>query len=113
MDDDIGDVSVNEHLTGREIGQLRRRNAAVRASDPEVLRGLLLSKTIKELGIGICDFRSPRFVPLEKIIQGLHANSLTQRLMAQLTLSVRGDEGVILGRLSSGRESSKLLYPPG
>ena len=88
MDDDIGDVSVNEHLAGREIGQLRRRNPAVRASDPEVLRGLLLGKTIKELGVGICDFRSPRFVPLEKIIQGFHANSLTQRSMRQRTPGV-------------------------
>ena len=45
---DIGDVAVNEHLTGRQVDDLVGRHAAVGAADPKNL-GLLLLGEIGEI----------------------------------------------------------------
>ena len=46
VDDDVGDVAVDEHLARREVNQLRRGHARVRAPDPQVLRRLLPRRRI-------------------------------------------------------------------
>lgn len=72
MRNDVGDVSVDEHLSGCEIDQLSRRHPAIRATDPEVVWGLLMREAVKELRIGPSDFCSPGPVPRKKIIQAAH-----------------------------------------
>jgi hypothetical protein len=42
MDDDVGDVAMDEQLARIEVDELVRGNAAVGAADPQVLRRLLL-----------------------------------------------------------------------
>ena len=51
MHDDVGDVAVHEHLARRQPDDLVRRNAAVRAADPQVLGRLSLDERGKELGV--------------------------------------------------------------
>ena len=41
VDDDVGDVAVDEQLAGQQADDLVGRHAAVRAADPQVLRRLL------------------------------------------------------------------------
>jgi hypothetical protein len=47
--DDVGDVAVHEELAREEIDDLVGRDPAVRASDPEVLRMLLLYEALEEV----------------------------------------------------------------
>jgi len=81
MGDDVGDVSVDEHFSGRQIDQLRGWHPAIRATDPEVVWGLLMRQAVEELRISLCDSRSPCPIPRKKIIQSAHANILPQRLV--------------------------------
>ena len=48
MDDDVGDVAMDEQLARVEIDQLVGGNAAVGAADPQVLRPLLLEQAAEE-----------------------------------------------------------------
>ena len=45
---EIGDVPVHEHLAGVETDDLIRRHAAVGATDPQVLGGLLAHEPLEE-----------------------------------------------------------------
>jgi len=78
---------MDEHLPGREIGQLGRWDSAIRAADPEVRRGLLMRETRKELRISAPEFCRPRPVTRKKIIQALHTNSLLQGRIRHLTIA--------------------------
>jgi len=49
--DDVGDVPMDEELAGQETDDLVRRNAAVRASDPQVPRLLLARQPREEVGV--------------------------------------------------------------
>ena len=51
VDDDVGDVAVDEHLAGQQADDLVGRHAAVGAADPEVLRRLLAGQPAEELGV--------------------------------------------------------------
>ena len=51
VDDDIGDVAMDEHFAGREADDLVGRHPAVGATDPEVAWGLLARKPFEELGV--------------------------------------------------------------
>jgi hypothetical protein len=48
VDDDVGDVAVDEQLARLEVDELVGRDAAVGAADPQVLRRLLLQKAGEE-----------------------------------------------------------------
>jgi hypothetical protein len=51
MNDDIGHIAMNKHLSGREIDELCGRDAAIGTSDPQVLGVLLLRKPLKKARI--------------------------------------------------------------
>ncbi len=46
--DDIGDIAVDEDFSGRETGDLIGGHAAIRTTDPQVLRALLIGEFGKE-----------------------------------------------------------------
>jgi hypothetical protein len=48
MNDQVGDIPVNEQFAGLEADDLVRRHPAVRASDPEMFRGLLVRQPFEE-----------------------------------------------------------------
>lgn len=67
MDDLVRDVTVDEQLTGQQADDLIRRDAAVRTSDPQMLRILLLSKLFEEIRLFLPDSLRPLTVAIEEI----------------------------------------------
>ena len=59
MDDDVGDVTVDEQFTRRHTQQFIGRHAAVRAADPQVFRGLLRSEGLEKAGVFFHHRRRP------------------------------------------------------
>ncbi len=62
MDDQIGDVAMHKNFTGQQAHNLVGRNPAIRASNPEVFRTLLMREFLKEFGVIFRDLRGPAFV---------------------------------------------------
>ena len=52
MDDDIGDVAVDEDFAGNQADDLIGRHTAVGAADPKILRRLLFCQCCKVPGLG-------------------------------------------------------------
>lgn len=69
MDDNIGDVAMHQQLARREANDLVGGHAAVSATDPEVLRGLLCGQTREELGILTSRLGSPRAIVVEELFE--------------------------------------------
>ena len=73
VDDEVGDVAVDEHLAGREPRQLRRRHAAVRAADPQETRRLLLGERAEKPRLLRLYALRPGSIILKQFFQVLHA----------------------------------------
>ncbi len=58
----VGNITMDEELAGREIDDLVSGHAAIGASYPEILRGLLSFETPKKLGIRGHHPRRPRSI---------------------------------------------------
>lgn len=69
FDDDVGDVAVDENLTGCEAGDLVGGHAAVRTTNPEVLGALLVGEFAEKLWIVGVDIGGPLAVALEEVSQ--------------------------------------------
>ncbi len=68
MDDDVGDVAMDEKFARREIDDFVRRDAAVGAADPEILRRLLARKLEKEIRLLPADPFGPGFIFFEEVM---------------------------------------------
>jgi hypothetical protein len=68
VDNQVGNISVDEKLTRQKADDLIGRDAAVRASDPKVIRRLLMRECREEVRIAGVDAVSPSTVVLEKDI---------------------------------------------
>ena len=66
VDDDVGHVAMDEQFAGRETDDFVRRDAAVGATDPEILRRLLAGKFEKEIRLLPSDTFRPGFVFFEE-----------------------------------------------
>ena len=67
--DDVGDVAVDEHVARRQPDDLVRRDAAVRAADPQILGCLSLGESGEEIRI-LRDRRCrPGAVALEELVE--------------------------------------------
>jgi hypothetical protein len=76
MDDEIGNVSVDEDFTGQLAHNLVGGHTAVGAANPEVTGRLLFGKLEEKFGILLADARGPFSVAFEKMVKGLHVNCL-------------------------------------
>ncbi len=74
VDDDVGDVAVDEELARREIDEVVRRHAAVGAADPEILRRLLLQEAGEEAGPRGFHLLRPPAVVLEQFAEIGHGH---------------------------------------
>ena len=72
VDDDVGDVAVDEHFAGQQADDFVGRHAAVRAADPQILGVLLLGERGEEARLPRFDFRGPCAVVGEEMIQVRH-----------------------------------------
>lgn len=70
--DDVRDVSVDENLAGHETNDLVCRNSAVRTSDPEIGRSLLLREIGEELGVLLAHLACPIAIAFEEVLELLH-----------------------------------------
>ena len=66
MNDDVGDVTVDENSPGARSDDLVCRNAAVRTANPQIRRRLLLLQVRKEVRVTLDHARSPEGVVLEQ-----------------------------------------------
>lgn len=67
--DDVGDVAMDENLAGGEACDLIGGHAAVRATDPKVLRALLVGEFAEKIRVVGMDIGGPLAVALEEVIQ--------------------------------------------
>jgi hypothetical protein len=65
VNNDVRDVSMNEHLTWVEADNLIGRHTTVGTSDPQKLRALLLAKALKELRVALGHFIGPAAIILD------------------------------------------------
>ncbi len=72
LGDDVGDVAVDEDLTGREAGDLVGGHPAVRATDPEVFGVLLFGELAEKRGIAGADFFRPVAVVFQEVAESFH-----------------------------------------
>ena len=70
--DDIGDVAVDEYFAGCEAGDLVGGHAAVGATDPEVLGGLLVGEFAKERRVFGFDRGGPVAVFFQEVGECVH-----------------------------------------
>ena len=70
--DDVGDIAMDEDLAGREVDDLVRRHAAVRAADPEIARRLLLLEVGEEIGLAGAQIGGPGVVAQKQITKRRH-----------------------------------------
>ena len=72
MDDDVGDIPVDEQFPRQKPDYLVRRDAAIGTANPEILRKLLLRELLEKLRVLLPNLVRPESVALEKMIEGLH-----------------------------------------
>ena len=76
VDDDVGDVAVDEEFAGAEIDDLIGGHAGVGAADPEELRGLLLGEAGEEFGVVGVDLGGPAAVVGEELLDVGHGREV-------------------------------------
>src|SRR5882724_4923340 len=86
VDDNVGDVAVDENLAGQQADDLVRRHAAVAATDPEILRRLLARELGEKLWLTLAYCLGPGAVLVEEIGEFLHRFSRS-RLVSRATTS--------------------------
>lgn len=69
--DDVGNVSVSEHITGLEAENSGLWYARIGATEPEDFGRLALREIGKEVGIFLCRFGGPAFVAFETGLEGV------------------------------------------
>ena len=74
MYDQVGNIAVDEQLSGKKPDDLIGRYSTVRASNPEVAGRLLPGKLNEEIGIFLPEMAGPGTIVCEKMFEGLHAN---------------------------------------
>jgi len=66
VDDDVGNVAMDEDFAGGEIDDLGGWDAAVGAADPHVFGSLLVGEVFEEIGVDLADAGGPVAVALEE-----------------------------------------------
>ena len=72
MDDDVGDVAVDEDFAGQQANDFIGGYAAVGAADPQVLGVLLAGEFLKKLRVALGDLGGPSFILGEEVRQVCH-----------------------------------------
>ncbi len=88
MDHLIGDIAMDEDLTGEQAGDLVGRNPGVGAADPEVFRVLELGQAMEEIRIFRPLALGPDAILFEQVLQLGHgkSSSETGRILPQCNI---------------------------
>src|SRR5207244_4545802 len=76
MNDDIGDVAMDEHLPRRQADNLVRGHAAIRAADPQMLRRLLRHQAGEKARVVASHLLGPGTVVEEELVESAHCNAV-------------------------------------
>ena len=79
MDDDIGDIAMDEDFARRQVDDLVGRDATVGTADPEVVRRLLPREALEEAGIPGGDALGPGAILVEEVFQFAHGVAVFQQ----------------------------------
>ena len=74
VNDDVGDVAMDEDFAGEQAADFIGRDAAVGAADPEISGRLLAREGGKEFGIAAANVLGPGEVSLEEEVEVVHGN---------------------------------------
>jgi hypothetical protein len=74
MDDEIGDIAVDEEFPGQKADDLIGGDAAIGAADPEVAGRLLAGELGKKIGVLLANSSGPGFVVIEQVAKSLHSS---------------------------------------
>src|SRR5262249_19110456 len=80
VNDDVGNIAMDEHLPGQQADDLVRRHTAIGAADPEVARDLLANQAFEELGVLPYHLGGPCPILREQVTQDTHVDSLNLSL---------------------------------
>jgi hypothetical protein len=69
---DVGDISMDKQFARRKADDLIRRDSAIGATDPQIIRRLDLAKTFEKLRIAPGLFPGPFAVVGKKIVESRH-----------------------------------------
>ena len=72
MDDDVGDVAVDEEFAGEEVHDFVGGDAAVGAADPQVAGRLLVGEFFKKIGVLLPDALGPCPIFFKEIAECFH-----------------------------------------
>src|SRR5260370_37891851 len=77
----VGDVAVDEHLAGHPADDLVRRYAAIRTTDPQVLRRLLPLQAGEEVGVMSRQSFRPCTVVRKQLAKDTHGYPKTRMVL--------------------------------
>src|SRR5262249_20450183 len=109
VDDDVGDVAVNEELARQEAHDLVGRHAAVGAPDPEEARRLLPRETVEKARIPFVHPFRPAAVVLEQLRDVRHV-PLPYHLAVGLTVMAHSSRRVLVVGLGTMGRSHASAY---
>jgi hypothetical protein len=96
MNDDVGDIAMDEHFARQHAHDLIRRHPTVGAADPEMRRNLLSAQALEKLRVAPRHLGRPLPVAIEQVRQIVHAVralSLAGRASDGCTSTVAGASG--------------------
>jgi len=67
----VGNITVDEDLSGREVDDFIGRHPAIRAANPEILRVLLFRELFEEAGLLLGDLVGPPFSNCTTLLRAL------------------------------------------
>ena len=85
VDDDVGDVAVDEEFAGEEVHDFVGGDTAVGAADPQVAGRLLVGEFFKKLGVLLPDALGPCPVFFKEIAECFHRCPAENRAVKWLT----------------------------
>ena len=74
MNHDVRDIAMNKDFSWLHADDFIRRHAAVRASNPQILRRLLAGQLGKKIGGMTANFLSPSPILVKQMFEWLHAS---------------------------------------
>jgi len=76
VQDDVGDVAVDEQVAGQQADDLVGRHACIGTTDPQVFRSLLAGQFGEELGVFLLNGFGPAGIVVEQFLQIAHVRLL-------------------------------------
>src|SRR5271165_2381029 len=101
MDDDVADIAVDEDFAGNQPNDLVSRHTAVGATDPKIMRQLLLCQRGKEAGLPRLRLCGPGAVLFKKLLNVWHETNCLKLFSGKSSGTSRGSRRILLPQPAS------------